>query len=253
MRSRFGAMLLALGAAALLASVSMEVVAQAPKVDPAALQIVKRLTDTMNGLNQFSMHTENTLEDVLPSGLRVDMGVSADVTVSRPNKLRAVRRGDLVDQDFYYDGKTIALYNPNEKVYATQAAPATIDGMLDFVLGKLGLGVPAGDLIYSNAYPLMTQGLTAAAVIGKSLINGVKCDHILLAKAGIQVQIWVADSGPALPCKYIVTDLTTPQQLSITTVVSKWNTAAKATDASFAFTPPKGTMKIDFMQPAASR
>lgn len=243
----------ALGAAALLATLSVDARAQVPNVDPAALSIVKRMTDHMTGLKQFSMHTENSLEDELPPGLRVDTGVAANVTIVRPNKLYAERRGDPVDQNFYYDGKTISLFNPKDKVYASQWAPATLDGMLDYVVGTLGLGLPAGDLVYANAYPVMTRGLTWARVLGKSLINGVTCDHVLLAKPGVQVQLWVADSGPALPYKYILTDLTTPQWFSITTIISKWNMAPKVTDAMFRFVPPKGANRIEFMQAAASR
>lgn len=75
---------------------------------------------------------ENNLEDLLDSGQRIDNGVSAEVTIVRPNRLRAERKGDLVNQAFYYDGKTLTLYNPEEKAYASQPAPATISGTLDY-------------------------------------------------------------------------------------------------------------------------
>ena len=129
---RMAAVLFALGVLALSATVSTEVRAQAPAVDPAATQILKRMTDYLGSLKQFSVHTQNTLEDVLDSGHRVDFDVSASVIISRPNKLRAERKGDLIDQIFYYDGKTLTLYNPSDKVYATEPAPGTIEGMFDF-------------------------------------------------------------------------------------------------------------------------
>ena len=46
-------------------------------MDPAATQILKRMTDYLGGLKQFSVHTQNTLEDMLDSGHRVDFDVSA--------------------------------------------------------------------------------------------------------------------------------------------------------------------------------
>ena len=95
---RKAAILLALGVIALWAIVSTEVGAKAQAVDPAAVHILKRMTDYVSSLKQFSVHTQNTLEDVLESGHRVDFDVSASVIVSRPNKLRAERRGDLIDQ-----------------------------------------------------------------------------------------------------------------------------------------------------------
>lgn len=237
--------LFALAVIALWATVSTEVRAQA--VDPAATQILKRMTDYLGSLKQFSVHTQNTLEDLLDSGHRVDFDVSASVIVSRPNKLRAERRGDLIDQIFYYDGKTLTLYNPSDKVYATEPAPGTIEELLDHARESLGLTVPAADLVYRNAFPLLMQDVTFAVVVGKAVINGVKCDHLLFSRPGVDFQVWVADGGRPLPHKYVVTDTGTPALVSITTVMSDWNVAPGVSDSRFTFVPPKGTKQITFM------
>jgi len=239
--------LFALGVLALWAAVSTEARAQVPMVEPAAVQILKRMTDYVGSLQQFSVHTQNTLEDVLESGHRIDIDVSASVIISRPNKLRAERRGDLVDQVFYYDGKNLTLYNPSAKVYATEPAPGTIEEMIDFARESLGLIVPVGDLVYRNAFPLLMQDVNMAVVIGKAVIGGVRCDHLLFSRPGVDFQVWVADSGQPLPYKYVVTDTGTPELLSITTVMSNWNVAPIVEDNRFTFVPPKGAKPISFM------
>ena len=48
-----------------------------------ATKILQRMTDYLGSLKQFSVHTQNTLEDLLASGHRVDFDVSANVIVSR--------------------------------------------------------------------------------------------------------------------------------------------------------------------------
>ncbi len=245
---RMTAALFALVVLALLVSVSPEVRAQAPAVDPAATQILKRMTDYLGGLKQFSVHTQNNIEDVLDSGQRVDFDVSASVILSRPNKLRAERKGDLISQIFYYNGKTLTLYNPSDKVYATEPAPGTIEEMLNFARESLGLVIPAADLVYRNAFPLLMQDVTFAAVVGKAVIGGVKCDHLLFSRPGVDFQVWVADSGRPLPRKYVITDTGTPARLSITTVMSDWNVAPAAADARFTFVPPQGAKPIIFMR-----
>ena len=83
----------ALGALALVAIVATEIQAQAPAVDPAATGILKRMTDYVGSLKKFSVHTQNTIEDELESGHRVDFDVSADVIVSRPNKICSRAQG----------------------------------------------------------------------------------------------------------------------------------------------------------------
>ena len=205
------------------------------------------MTDYLGGQQKFSVHTQNTLEDELDSGHRVDLDVSANVIVSRPNKLYAERKGDLVDQVFYYNGKTLTLYNPSDKVYATESAPGTIEEMLDFARESLGLVVPVADLVYRNAFPLLMQDVTLAVVVGKAVIGGVKCDHLLFSRPGVDFQVWVADAGQPLPRKYVVTDTGTPARLSVTTVMSDWNVAPTETDARFSFVPPPGAKPITFL------
>ena len=247
LKFRMAAALFALGALALSATVSTEVRAQTPGVDPAATKILKRMTDYVGSLKQFSVHTQNTLEDLLDSGQRVDLDVSASVIISRPNRLRAERKGDVISQTFYYNGKTLTLYNPSDKVYATEPTPGTIEGTLDYARESLGLIVPVADLVYRNAYSLLMQEVTLAKVVGKAVIGGVKCDHLLFSRPGVDFQVWVADTGKPLPYKYVVTDTGTPARLSVVTVMSKWNVTPAVADAQFTFVPPQGAKKITFM------
>jgi len=221
--------------------------AKAPTVDPAAVQILKRMTEYQGALKQFSVKTQNTIEDLTDSGHRVDYDVSSIVTVQRPNKLKAQRKGDLMDQVFYYSGNTLTLYNPSDEVYATEPAPPTIEGMLSFARSSLGLVIPAADLIYRNNFKLLMQDVTLATIIGKEFINGVQCNHLLFSRPGVDFQVCVADSGAPLPYKYVVTDTGTPALISISTVMSEWNVAPSISDAMFNFVPPKGVNQISFM------
>jgi hypothetical protein len=237
---------LALGVVALSATASAEVRAQGPAVDPAATQILKRVTGYVSSLKQFSVHTQNSFEREV-SGHKVDSELAADVVISRPNKLRAERKGDVTDQVFYYDGKTLTLYNPSDNVYATEPAPGTIEELFLHVYNSLGFSVPIADLVYRNSFDLLMKDVTFAAVVGKSVIGGVKCDHLVFSRPGVDFQVWVADSGPPLPFKYMVTDTGTPALLSVRTVMSGWNVAPVVADDRFTFAPPRGAKRIGFM------
>ena len=240
--------LFALVVFALSTTVPTETRAEALAVDPAATEILKRMTDYLGSLKQFSVHTQNSLEDVLISGHRIDIDVSSDVIISRPNKLSAERRGDLqANQIFYYDGKSLTLYNPPSNVYATKPAPDTYEGLFKYMAESLGFAVPVSDMIYQNAFPLLMQDVSLAVVIGKTVIDGVKCDHLLFSRPGVDFQVWVADGTKPLPYKYVVTDTGTLSRLSITTFMSNWNVEPAVKDAQFTFVPPKGTQEVNFM------
>ena len=221
---------------------------QSTAVDQAAVKVLRGMTDHLSGLKQFSVVALNMREDMLLSGHRVDYEVTSTVTVSRPNKLRVERTGHLAGQTFYYDGTTLTLYNPSDKVYASVPAPTTIEETLDFGREKLGLGYPISDLVYRNTFPLLMQDVTLALMIGKEVIGGVECEHVLFSRPGVDFQVWVPTSGAPLPRKYVVTDTGTPELLSIATLMTDWNAAPSAVDSQFTFVPPNGTKAITFVK-----
>jgi len=234
----------ALGVMALSVLVSTDALAQAPAVDPAAVQKMKRMSDFLDKQQQFSVDTQSIVEEVRFSGHRVDYDLAANVVVRRPNKLSAVRSGELLNEQLFYDGKTLALYRPADKTYAVSPAPATIEKMIDFARETVGILLPAADLVYRGAYPLMMQDVSLAAVVGKATINGVSCDHLLFSRPGVDFQIWIASGEKPWPCKYVVTETDTPTKLSITTFLSGWNFTPAVQDAKFIFVPPKDARKI---------
>jgi hypothetical protein len=245
--SRNAAAWIALGALALWAGAPADALAQAPAVDPVAVQKLKEATAFLAGLPQFSVKTDNVIEELQFSGHRVDYDLSNSVTIKRPNKMRAGRAGGLMDQRLFYDGKSMTLYNPNEKVYATEPAPDTIEKMIELAREKIGILLPAADLLYRNAFQLMMQDVTLAAVVGKSVIGGVTCDHLLFSRPEVDFQLWIADGAKPWPLKYVVTETGTAERLSITTLLSDWNTAPAVDDALFHFVPPQGTQAIEFL------
>jgi len=222
--------------------------AHSPGVDAAAVNILKRMTNYVSKLQQFSVRTDNTLEEFLDSGQRVDLSVAAQVLIRRPNKLRAERLGDRVSQEFYYDGETLTLYNPSDAMYATLPAPGTVEELLDFARESLGLIIPASDLVYRNAFVAMMQDVTSAVVIGKTMIGGTMCDHLAFRRPGVDFQLWIADGDQPLPCKYVITDTSDPAYVSTTTVMSDWNLDPAPRDDAFSFQAPDGARSITFMR-----
>ena len=217
-------------------------------VDPKAVELFRGAMDYLSELKQFSVQAQSTLEDVINTGHRVDFEVSSSVTISRPNKIHIERHGLDFAQIFYYNGKTLTLFNPSHNVYAKEAAPGTIEDMFHFARDTYGISVPASDLIYSNAFSLLMEEVSFAAIIGKEMIHEVQCDHLLFSRPGVDFQIWIADSGPPLVYKYVVTDTATPELLAFTTVMRNWNLAPSLSETLFEFAPPEGTEKIIFLE-----
>ncbi len=111
MNLRMTAMLCALGTIALSVTAPTGFRAQASGVDPAAVGNAAADDRTRSASCNSSACTRRcTLEDLLDTGQRVGLDVAASVIVRRPNKTHAEPVGELIDQVFYYDGKTLTFY-----------------------------------------------------------------------------------------------------------------------------------------------
>lgn len=221
--------------------------AEATKIDTLATGLLQKATVYLSDQMQFSVDTRNTVEELLPSGQRLDIEVATSIVVRRPDKLRAMRN-DHMEQAFYYDGEELTLHNPADQVYATVPAPDTIEATLEFTHSSLGFMIPAEDLVYPGSFPLLMQSVTSARVIGKAKIAGVSCDHLAFSKPGVDFQIWIADNDKPLIHKYVVTDTAGPERLSVSTTMSNWKFGSAVRDVDFSFTVPPGASAIEFIQ-----
>lgn len=218
-------------------------------IDPKAVEILRTSLEYFANVKIFSAEAQSSLEDMLETGHKVIYEFAGKVVAKRPSHLRNERYGEKLHQIFYYDGKTLTLYDPDEKVYATEPAPGTIDDMFIVARDSFGISVPISDLVYSNSFELLNQDVNYAEVIGKEMIGEIQCVHLLFSRTDVDFEVWFADSGPPLPYKYVVTDKTTPKLLSFSTTIYDWDLKPEIPDNYFNFVPPKGTQKIIFLNP----
>ena len=147
------------------------------------------------------------------------------MAVQRPNKLYAKRVGDRVDQVFYYDGKSLTLHDPAaEPIRRRRRRQARWRRRWTW-LAELDIVAPAGDLIYSNAFELLMQEVTEGFVVGKGVVDGVRCDHLAFRAPHVDWQIWIQEGKQPLPRKFVITtrDMLNAPQFSV--VITRWNVA----------------------------
>jgi len=230
-----------------LAVVSVAAQAQSAGIAPEAKQILKASTDFLSSQQRFSADTRNTLEIVLKSGQKIEFNSTGRQSVQRPNKLRSERSGDLVEQLFVYDGKSLTLYQPQEKVYAQVAAPATLEEMLDFARIKYDVVAPFGDMLFKNAYDILMDGVTEGIVVGQAVIEGVVCDHLAFRAEFVDWQIWIQQGAQPLPRRIVITTLDLPNAPQFAVTVTRWDLEPKFDAQTFTFTPQAGVKQIEIL------
>ena len=64
----------------------------------------------------------------------------------RPDRLHADIVGDIINNRFWYNGKSITMLDKDLNIYATTDAPADIDSALSFAAQNLEITAPLADL-----------------------------------------------------------------------------------------------------------
>ena len=231
---------LVLGAPGLYAA---EGQAPANPVDPASIDALKRMGAYLQTLQRFALKSERTSEAVLDDGQKLQNSAVAETQVQRPNKLRLVSWRGGSEKELVYDGKTVTLYTPATKYYASAETADTIGGMVRQIRDKYGIETPVSDLFIwgTDAAPL--DQIQSAMNAGQDLIGGQICNHYAFRQEQFDWQLWIRAGDQPLPCKVVITDRSDearPQSESVLT----WNLKPGFADAVFRFTPPKGAMRI---------
>ena len=225
---------------------------EAPIVAPRADTLLKQMADYIGSAQQFTFHADISFDHVLPSGQKLQYTASEDVALKRPDGLYVEWSGDLGQRQFWYDGKSVALYDPGTGFYGSDSAPANMDSMLDKVEAVLGFSPPLVDLMYTDPYRAVGTDLRYGLYLGTSQVNGRECHSLAFVAKDIDWQIWI-DTGPQLtPCKLVITYKTEPSQPQFTAVFSDWNFSPRIADLVFTPDLPPYTEKIPFAPVVAS-
>jgi hypothetical protein len=221
----------------------------APQIDPRATELLKKMSDYLAGLKEFSVRGTSSIEYVLKNGQKLLFVSMSDVFVQRPNHVRANRVGSVADVEFYYDGSNISLFGKQKQYYATAPAPPTIDAMFDEIRARFDMEPPGADLLYSDVYKGLMEDVTEARYITPSVLGGTKTHHLAFRGKDVDWQIWIEDGDRPLPRKYLITTKTTEGQPEFGVELSNWNVASKLNVSMFKFTAPPNATKIDFLPP----
>lgn len=142
----------------------------ASTIEPEAAQILKQMSDYLGSLEQFRFRAANTIDTVARSGQQVQLSAQVDIAIQRPNRFRVNRKGEIVDQEFYFDGKTLTLYGKVVNYYANMNVSETVESntALDLAKQEVGVILPASDLsirtLTRNSWKMWSPGWWSAPV-----------------------------------------------------------------------------------------
>ena len=177
--------------------------AKEPAPDP--MKIMQQMCDTLKSLTQFSFRAEVTDDQVYTGGKKLQFGIEMETLVRRPDRLRVNAEGDLVNKQFFFNGKSITLYDKNAKVYGTLEVPPNIEAALDKAHREFGLRVALTDLASPALWDHFSRKVEHSLYVGMARVRGVPCHHLAFRQRACDWQIWVEDGPTPWPRKMVIT------------------------------------------------
>ena len=224
-------------------------VAAESALDPQAVQRLQDSMDFLADQKTFSLETDTTIEVVLENGQKLQFANAIEATVQRPNRMHAERLGELVNQEFFYDGETLTLHDGAAGFFARLEAPDTLEGMLDFARDSLDIVAPAGDFIYSNAFELLMDGVNSAMYVGPGYVEGKVCDHLAFRNTASATdwQIWIERGDTPLPRRIVITSTDLPNAPQFSVHFRDWELSPDVDADDFLFDAHDENVEIEFI------
>ena len=215
-------------------------------IDPNALSLLKRMSDSLTKAKGFTYRSRIVMELPAVTGQFVTLLPEGSVALRRPDKLRATYGGDAPPFDLFYDGQSVSVIAPHASVYSTVKAPATLDAMLSGLRKNTGLRLPAVPLLKDDPYASLTRDLQSAVIVGETRIDGVRCDHLAFRRPGVNWEIWIESGSRALPRRLAATFTDRPNFPRTIVEFTRWNLHPWLPDGLFRFHKPANAKEISF-------
>src|SRR5437868_15239997 len=190
-----------------------------------------------------------TYESPSSVGPSLAYATTSEVLLRRPDRLRVITLGDGPPAEYYYDGKTLTAFAPAENLVAVAPAPPTIDAMLKQAFDSAAIYFPFADIVGTDPFGTLSEGLTKAFYIGQSkVVGGTTTDMVAIVSDSLFMQIWIG-ADDKLPRKMRAVFRGDPLQIRHQVELSNWKLDPVIAAEAFAALNAANAKKIAFAAP----
>lgn len=213
--------------------------------EAAAKALLKAMSDYLAAQQTIAFGYDTNLEVVTKDHQKILLASSGTADLARPDKIRAARAGGFANVELIFDGKTLTLLGKDANLYIQAEVPGTIDQLIDTLRDKFHRPVPGADLLASNVYDELMDGVTDVKDLGSGVIGGTECDHLAFRAKEVDWQIWIAQGAAPYPCRYVVTSKNVDQGPQYSVQIRDWKSGSEVAADDFAFKNATNAKKVD--------
>jgi hypothetical protein len=215
-----------------------------PVVDAEADRLLREMSDKLSKAPRFALEAEETFDEIPDVGPRRELTSVRSIVMERPNRAVADVVGETRNRTVWFDRGRLTVLDKEQNAYASLEAPPTVDAVLDWVAEEYGIEVPLSDLLFSDVYSILMEGVIRGEYLGFQKAAGASCHHLAFEQETIDWQIWI-DAETRLPRKLAIAYKTEPGEPRYEVVITKWNLSPTFPEGLFDFEPPEGAEKIE--------
>ncbi len=217
-------------------------------MDPKALAILNHMAEYLAQAPRFSVTIRAGYDVVQDTGEKVEFGEQRIITLSRPDRLRIeARESDGKQKLVIFDGKQIAMSDPNEKVYGQVERAGSVDEVMRYLLQDLHMRMPLALLLSSTLPADLQQRLQSIDYVERDTLTTEPTDHLIGRTSDVDFQIWVAAGDTPLPQRLVITYRDDKGQPQYRAAFSEWNLNPDVSPDRLAFHPPEGAERIPIL------
>lgn len=218
----------------------------APPVDPASIAALTRMGDYLRSLKAFDINAATLVEVVLDNEQKVGIAGAARYRARLPDRLRVDISAGSHQREIVYDGKTLTVVAPRDRYYAQVAARPTIREMLEEAAQRLGVDMPLADLFAWGMSDSQWNAIRESFRVGEAVIGGAPCEHWAFRDRGQDWELCIRTGDQPLPVRIAIVNTRDPARPRFEAILT-WTVNPDFADDLFAYAPPEGTTRIEFL------
>ncbi|KJK23031.1 periplasmic-like protein [Burkholderiaceae bacterium 16] len=220
-------------------------------IEPRAVDILKGASARLAAARTMAFTAVVSYESPSRLGPPLVYSTKSQVIMQRPDKLKIVTLGDGPPSEFYYDGKSMMALSPAENLVAVADAPPTIDAALQKAYDTAAIYFPFTDVIVTDPYKDIADGLKTAFYVGQSgVVGNTTTDMVAYVTGDVFVQAWIGTQDK-LPRRIYAVYLNDRTRLRHVLELSNWELDAAVPASAFVSASAASAARIAFEPPDA--
>jgi hypothetical protein len=174
----------------------------------------------------------------------VELSAEIRAILHRPSGAFVERVNRRGRRRLHFDGSTLAFVDVDSNLYAQEPFEGTNADLLDHLHERFQAPLPLADFLAVDPAMALSEAADWGLYVGRDIVGGVECDHVLFSNEWLEWQVWVQSEEPRVPRRLVIVFADEPGQPRFTATLSNWNLDDDTTGA-FDFHPAVGAVQVD--------